>query len=144
MNPIEQAEKYFASGYACSQSVLAAFSQELNLPKETALKIAEGFGGGIGGRGSICGAVSGAIMVLSLKFGSTNPNDQPAKDLLDQKIQNFLQQFQNQHQNIICSELLGIDISTDKGLKTANQKNLFQNQCPKYVNSAAHILTNLL
>ena len=144
MNPIEQAEKYFAQGFACSQALLAAFAPELNLPQETALKIADGFGGGIGRKGLICGAVSGAVMVLSQKFGRTDPKDQTAKDKLNQKIQQFIKKFQSQHQSINCNDLLGLDLSTDQGLKTASQKNLFKTQCPNYVNSAAQILTQLL
>ena len=144
MNPIEQAEKYFAEGYACSQAVLAAFSPDLGLTKETALRLADGFGGGIGHKGLTCGAVTGAVMILSLKFGRTTPNDKSAKEFLNQKIQQLLEQFQAQHQTITCNDLLGLDISTDKGLKTAQQKKLFKTKCPNYVNSAAHILTDIL
>ena len=144
MNQIEQAEKYFNEGYACSQSVLAAFCQELDLPKEPALRLADGFGGGIARQGLICGAVSGAIMVLSLKFGQSTPQDKSAKEKLNAKIQQFLEQFQAQHQTITCNDLLGIDISTDQGLKTATKKNLFKTQCPNFVNSATQILTEIL
>ena len=144
LNQTEDAEKYFAQGYACSQAVLAAFSPEFDLPQETALRLADGFGGGIGHNGLTCGAVSGAIMVLSLKYGRTKPQNQPAKEKLNDKIQQFIQKFQAHHQTINCKDLLGVDISTKQGLNTANQQNLFKNQCPKYVNSAAHILTEIL
>jgi len=144
MNKIEQAEKYFDEGFACSQAVLAAFCREYHLPKETALRLADGFGGGIARQGLTCGAVTGAVMVLSLKYGRTKPQNQPAKKKLNDKIQQFIQQFQAHHQTINCNDLLGVDISTKLGLDAATQKNLFKIQCPKYVKSAAHILTEIL
>ena len=65
------AEEMFRSGYVCSQAVFATFSEMLGLDKETALKIANGFGGGIARKQEICGAVSGAIMAIGLKYGKT-------------------------------------------------------------------------
>ena len=48
----------------CAQSVLTAFSDELGLDRNTALRLARGFGGGMGRTGKTCGAVTGAYMVI--------------------------------------------------------------------------------
>ena len=48
MTKSEQATELFKNGYSCSQAVLLAFAEELNLDRETAAKIASSFGGGMG------------------------------------------------------------------------------------------------
>jgi len=60
-------------GYNCAESILRVFRTELNLPlHEETLTIATGFGGGLGQAGCLCGALSGAIMVISLLQGRTD------------------------------------------------------------------------
>jgi C_GCAxxG_C_C family probable redox protein len=61
------------SRFTCSAAVFSAFSGELGLDADTARKIACGFGAGISRTGNVCGAVSGAIMVIGLKYGKTEP-----------------------------------------------------------------------
>ncbi len=63
---IDQAVMLFQQGFICSQAVLAAYASDLDLPRETALKIAAGFGGGMGRSGEVCGAVSGSISCRDL------------------------------------------------------------------------------
>ena len=64
MNRAETAVATFKGGFNCSQAVLSVFCEELGLDKETAARIAGGFGGGIGHLGETCGAVTGAIMAM--------------------------------------------------------------------------------
>lgn len=75
MSRKEEALRLFESGFNCNQAVLTAFSGELGIDKETALKIGTGFGGGVR-RGDVCGAVSGAVMVLGMKQGHYIEGDQ--------------------------------------------------------------------
>ncbi|MDD2550794.1 MAG: C-GCAxxG-C-C family protein, partial [Bacteroidales bacterium] len=70
-DPVSEALELFKSGFNCSQAVLAAFSEECGISRETALKIACPFGGGIGGYGRTCGALTGGLMVIGLKYGAT-------------------------------------------------------------------------
>ena len=69
----EMAEANFKEGYNCSQAVFAAFSEEVGLPRQTALQLASGFGGGIGRMREVCGAFSGAVMALGALYGSDDP-----------------------------------------------------------------------
>jgi C_GCAxxG_C_C family probable redox protein len=65
----------FRKGFNCSQAVLSSFSPDLGLEKETALKIACGFGAGMAKLQETCGAVTGAVMVLGLKYGKYKEDD---------------------------------------------------------------------
>ena len=69
------AKALFMEGYNCSQAVVGAWAEDIGLDSETAYKIASGFGGGIGRMREVCGAFTGAVMVLGLKFGNTIGND---------------------------------------------------------------------
>ncbi len=60
----------FRNGYNCSEAVLRAFRDKLKLElPDEALKMASGFGGGVGHAGCMCGALTGAIMVLGMLQG---------------------------------------------------------------------------
>jgi C_GCAxxG_C_C family probable redox protein len=59
----------FENGFTCSSAVFSAFSDEMGLDIETAKKIAWGYDAGISRTGNICGAVSGAIMVVLFFLG---------------------------------------------------------------------------
>ena len=71
MTKSDEALASFRNRFTCSSAVFSAFSDELGLDRDTAKKIACGFGAGISKTGNICGAVSGAIMVIGLKYGKT-------------------------------------------------------------------------
>ena len=140
----EAAVALFKQGFSCSQAILATFSEELGLDRATALRVASGFGGGMGRMGETCGAVTGAIMVLGLKHGSAAADDRQAKEVTYAKVQEFVHQFTARHQTARCKELLGLDISMADGLSAAKEKNLFATLCPGYVKDAAEILERLL
>lgn len=78
MNHIEKSLKLFESKFNCAQSVFASFSQELGLDEKQALKIGGCFGSGMR-KGEVCGACTGALMVLGLKYGQCEINDRKSK-----------------------------------------------------------------
>ena len=65
----EKAEELFRSGMNCSQSVFCAFADELGMDRETAAKVSCGLGGGVGRMREVCGAVTGATLVLGMRHG---------------------------------------------------------------------------
>lgn len=69
MNQSERAVACFKEGFSCSQAVFSTFAPQLGLECELALKVAGLFGGGMGRLGEVCGAVTGALMALGLKYG---------------------------------------------------------------------------
>jgi len=136
MNSIEEAVKLFEGGYVCSQAVFASFSEDFNLPKEQALKIGACFGSGMR-RAEVCGACTGALMAMGLKYG-----DDKAKSY--KACEKFLDEFEKENGSIICRDLLECDISTPDGVKHAVENNLFKEFCPKMVESAAEIAYSIL
>ncbi len=106
----QKAMELFKDGYNCSQAVIGSWCNDLGLDFDTAIMISAGFGGGMGRMREVCGACTGAFMVLSLKYGYNNPKDTDRKKILYGKIQEFANRFkqENGFDSIICRELLGL------------------------------------
>ena len=144
MNKKGLAQANFQRGYNCSQSVFAAFSDDFGLDQELALRVAAGFGGGMGRRGDTCGAVSGAIMAIGLKYGTSDPQDKATKERAYQMVRTFFERFQERNGAVRCKDLLGVDMSTPEGHALAKAEGLTTQRCPKFVGDAAEILEELL
>ena len=144
MNCAERAADSFARGFNCSQSVLAAYAEQFGLTEELALKVAGGFGGGMGRMAETCGAVTGAIMVIGLKFASTTPGDMQGKENAYAVVREFVHRFKGRNVTVLCRELLDCDISTPEGMKRAQQEKLIKKCCPKLIQDAAEILDQLI
>ncbi|MFZ6030839.1 MAG: C-GCAxxG-C-C family protein [Chloroflexota bacterium] len=143
MEKSENARVRFDQGMNCSQAVFTAFAEDFGLDEETAIKVASAFGGGVARTGAICGAVSGALMVLGMKHGARSNTDPAVKANVYAIGQDFLQRFAAQNGAIDCKDLLGCDISTAEGQQQARQQNLFQTRCPRLVQSAVTIVEEL-
>ncbi|WP_448536258.1 C-GCAxxG-C-C family protein [Pseudothermotoga sp.] len=135
----EKALELFEQGFNCAQSVFAAFAPSFGLDEPTALKIAAAFGGGMSRCGSVCGVVSGALIGLSM-----NRMDKDAREQLYAISKGFVQRFKSEHGSILCTDLLGCDVSTEEGLKKAREENIFRTVCPEYVKQATQILREIL
>jgi C_GCAxxG_C_C family probable redox protein len=142
MDKKEIAKEFFSEGFNCSQSVIAAFSEKYDLPKETALKIACGFGGGMR-NGEVCGAASGAIMVIGLHCGHSSADDSERKTYCYEKTKEFTSAFKNKNKSIVCRDLLCCDISTPDGMKLALNKGLFKTTCVDMICDAVEILERM-
>ncbi|WPX07867.1 C-GCAxxG-C-C family protein [Anaerocellum danielii] len=144
MNKSDIAVQEFLNGFTCSQAVFSTYCEELGFKKEDALKIGCAFGGGMGSLGHVCGAVTGAFMLLGLKYGNTDSKDKEAKATTYKKVKEFAEKFKEKNGTIICNELLKCDISTPEGRKYAEENNLFRTVCPKFVKDAAEIIEQML
>ena len=131
--------------FNCAQSVLATCGPELGLDRESALRVAGGFGGGMGRLGEVCGAVTGAFMVAGLKHGKSQPDDDEndTREKAYALVYEFADRFRACNGSILCRELLGCDISTPEGRAQAKEKGLFDDLCPRLVQSAVEILEQM-
>jgi C_GCAxxG_C_C family probable redox protein len=134
----------FERGFACSQSIFSTYAGPLGLAEGTALKIADAFGGGMGGLGGTCGAVTGSYMIFGLINGRTDADDDESKQHTRALIKEFTRQFKIRHKTTICNELLGYDVSTPEGKEAAEAGGVFNDRCPKFVADAAMILEQLV
>jgi len=144
MNNPERAVALFKEGFNCSQAVLAAYGEQFDLKHELAMRVAGAFGGGMGRMGETCGAVTGAIMVLGLKFGSTTAGDLNARENAYAVVREFVHRFKGRNVSNLCRDLLDCDISTSEGMKRAREEGRIKKTCPKFVMDAAEILDQLI
>lgn len=144
MNRAEDAVSLFKEGFNCSQSVFASHASQFGLNRELCLRIATSFGGGMARMGKTCGAVTGAFMVIGLKYGRVSAQDEQTRDKNYGIVREFIKRFEAQNASIVCRELLDCDISTPEGLKLAQDNKLFENVCPKFVRDAAEIVAKLI
>jgi len=144
MSKVKEAVSCFTEGFNCSQAIFSTYAPEIGLDRETALKISDSFGGGMARMGETCGAVTGALMVIGLKFGNTKAGDKHAKERTYEVVRDFVNRFIQCNGSIKCKDLLCCDISTTDGAKIANEKKLFTTLCPKFVEDAALIIEQIL
>ena len=143
MSHIEKSLELFASKFNCAQAVFASFSEDLGLDEKQALKIGGCFGSGMR-KGEVCGACTGALMVLGLKFGQSEVGDIESKLKSDDVCVKFLEEFAEKNGSYICNDLLDCDIRTKEGIEYAKENNLFTEICPKMVESAASIVEEII
>ena len=141
-NKSKDAIDYGERGYMCSESIVMAFAEEFGLGLEIAAKISCGFAGGLA-QGKTCGAVTGAIMVIGLKYGAGLIRDQYSKDICSQIIQEFSHRFMDRRKSLECSEILLMNKINSKDPVT--MRNLREKKlCDKIIKDAAEILEDLL
>ena len=143
MTPMDKAKEIFEKKFHCSQAVLAAFAGELGITEEQALKLGGCFGGGMY-KGEVCGAVTGALMALGLKYGQYKEDDLESRQKESAMTIEMLERFKKENGSYICKELLGCDLSREEGKLEAQEKKLFVEFCPKMVESATRIAEELM
>jgi C_GCAxxG_C_C family probable redox protein len=144
LEPAERAEALFLTGYNCSQSVLQAFAPRLGLAQEAAARIATCFGAGISFQGMQCGAVSGALLVIGMRYGNSNAEDKTSKAQAYARSWEFIERFKARRQTVLCRELLGIDLSEPGEYERAREAGVFEQVCPGFVREAVEILSLML
>lgn len=137
----ELAKKYFLDGYNCSQAVVLAFEDKIGIDKESLLKIASSFGGGMGRLRETCGAVSGMLVVVGLLYGYDTPETGTVKAELYKKVQDVARRFEDINGSIVCRELLGIKEKHQEPTPEARNAGFYEKRpCPDFVKQAAKIL----
>ena len=140
----DRATEKFLSGYNCAQSVLWSFSEDVRLDPEIALKIACGFGAGMGRRQEVCGAVTGGIMVLGLMHGRGARQDRTATEKTYAQTQELMRRFEARHGTFNCRQLLdGCDLATEEGRKAVQDRDLLNRTCKVCVQTVVGILEEM-
>jgi C_GCAxxG_C_C family probable redox protein len=144
MEPEQKAIRYHDAGCNCAQAVFASFADQFGIPLPQALKLAAAFGGGMGRQGEVCGAVTGALIVLGLTYGASTPTDRESKLLAYRKTSEFMEEFRRRNGEIRCRALLGVDISTEAGWQQARETERFKIVCTPLIESAVTILREMI
>jgi len=144
-NRTEIAVAKFSEGYDCAQSVFYSYCDALGFDKNTALKMACGFGAGMGRKGEVCGAVTGGIIVIGAKYGRGERDDRTATELTYKKTREFMDRFEKKHGTFVCSKLLkGCELTTEEGRKHFKENNLSNTTCKPCVQSVVEILDSIM
>lgn len=140
------AKQNFMNGYNCSQAVLLAFCEDFGLEKETALKISEPFGGGMGRMREVCGTVTGMFMVIGLAMGNDNSKNNTTKKNVYKSVQELAAKFKEDNGSIICRELLGLQKANKESYVPSERTNEYYKKrpCPELCKYAADILEEYL
>ncbi len=156
MTPAERgnlARENFLAGYGCAQAVLLAFEDVTGLDRSAAASMASSFGGGMGRMREVCGAVSGALMVLGLTTGYSDPHDPAAKNAHYARVRDFAERFKarctenGRAGSIVCRELLaGAHVSPEVGgeAEARTAEYYRKRPCPELCALAAEIVQDML
>ncbi len=143
MDRVTKAVELFGQGYMCSQAVFAAFSEDYGVTEKQALQIGACFGSGMN-KGEVCGACTGALMALGMRYGQFDLSDVESRATQKAKAVRFLEEFKKREGSYICRDILGCDLSTEEGRSYAINNGLFKKICPKMVKTAAEITSEML
>lgn len=141
MSREDKTEELFRQGFACAQSVFAAFADRYGFEPATALKLSCALGGGVGRMREICGAVTGMALVCGLESGNAEPGNQEAKDRNYTEMRRLAERFEAEAGSLLCRELLGLP-EGERGGKPAERNEAYYagRPCVQLVRLAARIL----
>lgn len=134
----------FKSGLNCAQSVLTTYSDDLNFDDHLALRMACGFGAGMGRLQETCGAVSGSFMVLGIYNCIKHSDNEERKEKTYTMIQRFADKFKAIHGTTDCKSLLNCDLKTEEGRDYAHDHNLYEIICEKCILDSIRIIEELI
>ena len=143
MSKGDKAKQLFLEGYNCSQSVVGAFADELNIDFDTAMKMTSSFGGGMGRMREVCGAVSGMCIIAGLKYGYSDPKAFEEKAEHYKRIQELAEAFKQTagKDTIVCRELLGLDGGSGGYVPEKRTDEYYKKRpCPELIKNAADCL----
>jgi len=141
---VNLAASHAEAEFLCSEAVLMALAKCLGVKSKLIPKIATGFGAGIGRRGEVCGALSGAVMGLGLEFGRDVPGF-----MLDGRrpywyATELMKGFSELHGHLRCRDLLGLDLTDPEDYRKYSERNLWGTKCRDLISSATEQAYELL
>ena len=145
MDKAKKAVELFESGYNCSQAIVLAFEDYLNVDRKTLQSLSSSFGGGISRLREVCGCVSGMAIIMGIIHGDydVNDNDQKAKHY--ELIQKLALKFKEKTNSINCAELLNKVKEVDNPTPEIRSKEYYEKRpCSKYIKIMAEIIESEL
>ena len=120
----------------------SVYAEDIGFDHDTALKMAAGFGGGMGRMASTCGAVTGAFMALGLQYAGIAA-DRQTKEANYACIREFADRFKARHGSLGLPRTAGVRHQHSRGAKQAMESGAFKNTCPEFVRDACEILEEM-
>ena len=95
-------------------------------------------------KGEVCGAVTGALMVLGLLYGQKAASDTEGRQLSNKVNDLMMNRFKEKSGSYICNDLLGCDVATAEGVQYCRDNKLFTDFCPKMVAAAVEVVEEII
>jgi C_GCAxxG_C_C family probable redox protein len=140
---VKVAEECAEKGYLCSESVLIALSRALGVESEIIPRIATGFAAGMARTGQACGAFSGAVLGLGIKYGRDEPVTPPegrvywfSRALADD--------FRKNYGALTCEGVLGLDLDEPADYEEYRRCNMWANRCRDLIRGATGLAYDIL
>ncbi len=127
----------FGEGMCCSEIIVTAGGEQLRVSSPVIPHAASGFCGGISYEKQICGALSGAVMVLGIAAGLNRLSGGKARAVAD--VKRLLGLFRAQFGSVNCYGLTGLDLNDPAQLARLDRE-----QCRAFVAFTAGALHDLL
>jgi C_GCAxxG_C_C family probable redox protein len=124
--------------------VFAAQAPALGLDPTLALRLAAGLGAGMGRKQQVCGAITGGILALGLKYGHHDAADKAGKDRIYALTSALQDRFAGVHGTVVCRDLLGCDLTTAEGQAEFTSRNLVKTVCARCVQTSHRIVNELI
>lgn len=142
MTHTEKALALYQAKFNCCQSVFGAFCEDYGVNQKEALRMTCGMGGGVRS-GDVCGAVSGSVMVIGLKYGHCQEDELDKKSECYRKTIEYVTLFRERYGSICCRDLLGYDFSKPEEEKIIQERGLIWEVCPTVISNAIALLEEL-
>ena len=129
---------FFDSGFQCAESVLMSAKEALGVRSSALPRVATGFGAGVGRKGSLCGALTGAVMGIGLAHGREHPGqDREGAYTLARRIYD---RFKTRFGSPYCMDLIKVDLNTKSGMDKYHKLNMHTEKCARFVAAGAGML----
>jgi C_GCAxxG_C_C family probable redox protein len=123
--------------------VLLPWAGELGLDEATAARVAAPFAAGMR-LGSLCGAVTGALIVIGLATCSEECGTRQGRSGTIAPIAEFSARFSDRFGSLDCPDIIGCDLRDPETMRRAAEEGLFGTLCAPAVGFAAEVLDDLL
>lgn len=130
--------------FLCSEAVLMALAECMGKESPLIPRIATGFGAGVGREGEVCGALSGAVMGLGLRFGRDTPGFPRDGRRPYWYATELAKGFRELHGRLRCRDLLGLDLTNPEDYRKYSEENLWGTRCRELITSATELAYDLL
>ena len=134
----------FDRGFNCAQAVLCSHCEKYGLAEDIAKRVSCGFGAGMGYNSEVCGAVTGALMLIGLKNGKYLESDNESKEKTYNFVKEFIEKFKKEFGTINCTELIKYDLSKKENLLRAKSSGIFNELCPVFVKRSVELTEEIL
>jgi len=140
---VRAAEGYAEAGYLCSEAVLLALAEFLGVESRLVPMIATGFAAGVARTGNMCGALSGAVMGLGLRYGRDTPETEPCRRPY-WYARRLAEAFEEAVGSATCPGVLGLDIDDPDDYRIYTEEDLWATQCREAIKTAAGLAYDLI